>query len=215
MKSSAIDRLISGFKVFRTRHFEQRPELFANLASKGQNPEVLVIGCSDSRADPAILLDTEPGELFVIRNVANLIPPYQPDGRYHGTSAAVEFAVLDLAVRHIVVLGHSGCGGIKALIDSEESGKLEGREFIANWVSIAGRARAVLAADSVRADPEQECRLVEQASVRVSLENLMSFPWIRRKVRAGELSIYGWWFDLENGQLWGIDAPEAEFKILS
>ncbi|MFZ0693599.1 MAG: carbonic anhydrase [Alphaproteobacteria bacterium] len=215
MKSSAIDRLISGFKVFRTRHFEQRPELFANLASKGQNPEVLVIGCSDSRADPAILLDTEPGELFVIRNVANLIPPYQPDGRYHGTSAAVEFAVLDLAVRHVVVLGHSGCGGIKALIDSEESGKLEGREFIANWVSIAGRARAVLAADSVRADPEQECRLVEQASIRVSLENLMTFPWIRRKVRAGELSIHGWWFDLENGGLWGIDAPEAEFKILS
>ena len=215
MKSSAIDRLISGFKVFRTRHFEQRPELFANLASKGQNPEVLVIGCSDSRADPAILLDTEPGELFVIRNVANLIPPYQPDGRYHGTSAAVEFAVLDLAVRHVVVLGHSGCGGIKALIDSEESGKLEGREFIANWVSIAGRARAVLAADSVRADPERECRLVEQASLRVSLENLMTFPWIRRKVRAGELSIHGWWFDLEKGELWGIDAPEAEFKTLS
>ena len=215
MKSSAIDRLISGFKVFRTRHFEQRPELFANLASKGQNPEVLVIGCSDSRADPAILLDTEPGELFVIRNVANLIPPYQPDGRYHGTSAAVEFAVLDLAVRHVVVLGHSGCGGIKALIDSEESGKLEGREFIASWVSIAGRARAVLAADSVRANPEQECRLVEQASLRVSLENLMTFPWIRRKVRAGELSIHGWWFDLENGELWGIGAPEAEFKILS
>lgn len=215
MKSSAIERLIAGFKIFRTRYFEQRPELFADLATKGQNPEVLVIGCSDSRADPAILLGTEPGELFVIRNVANLIPPYQPDSYYHGTSAAVEFAVRDLGVHHIVVLGHSGCGGVKALIDSQETGKLEGREFIANWVSIAGRARAVLAADSIRAHPEHECRLVEQASVRVSLENLMTFPWIRRKVRAGELSIHGWWFDLANGELWGIDAPEAEFRVLT
>jgi carbonic anhydrase len=214
MKSSVIDRLIAGFKVFRTRYFEQRPELFAELASKGQSPDVLIVGCSDSRADPAILLDTEPGELFVIRNVANLIPPYQPDGQYHGTSAALEFAVRDLAVRHIVVLGHSGCGGIKALIESEESGTLEGHEFIANWVSIAGRARAARAADSAGADPEHECRLVEQAAVRVSLENLMSFPWIRRKVGVGELSIHGWWFDLEHGRLWGIDAPEAEFKVL-
>ena len=159
-------------------------------------------------------MDTEPGELFVIRNVANLVPPYQPDGRYHGTSAAVEFAVLDLAVRHIVVLGHSGCGGIKALIGLGGSRQTRRPRVHRHW-DRSPAAPAPCWPPIGRADREQECRLVEQASVRVSLENLMSFPWICRKVRAGELSIYGWWFDLENGQLWGIDAPEAEFKNLS
>lgn len=212
MAATALDRLLAGFKGFRARYFEQRPELYERLARSGQTPEVLVVGCSDSRADPAILLGTEPGELFVVRNVANLVPPYQPDGHYHGTSSAIEFAVRDLAVKHIVVLGHSGCGGVQALLQSAK--KNEDREFIAGWMSIAGRARAALAADTVRHGPD-ESRAVEQAAIRVSLENLMTFPWVRRPVGEGTLSLHGWWFDLGAGQLWGIDAPTGEFKVVA
>jgi carbonic anhydrase len=207
MTAPALDRLIAGFKAFRARYFEQRPELFERLAARGQNPEVLVIGCSDSRADPAILLGTEPGELFVIRNVANLVPPYEPDGHYHGTSSAVEFAVRDLAVKHIVVLGHSGCGGIQALVAASQ-GKLKGREFIAGWVSLV--AKAVPAGSHPKHTQE-----MEQAAIRVSLENLLTFPWLRAKVQDGGLTLHGWWFDLDAGQLWGIDAPDAEFKMVA
>jgi carbonic anhydrase len=207
MTAPPLERLLAGFRAFRARYFEQRPELFERLAARGQNPEVLVIGCSDSRADPAILLGTEPGELFVIRNVANLVPPYEPDGHYHGTSSAVEFAVRDLAVKHIVVLGHSGCGGIQALVASEQ-GKLKGREFIAGWVSLV--AKAVRA--GAHRDRTQE---LEQAAIRVSLENLLTFPWLRDRLNDGSLTLHGWWFDLEGGKLWGIDAPDAEFRALS
>lgn len=213
MTTSPLDRLIAGFKIFRARYFERRPEFFARLAG-GQTPQVLIIGCSDSRADPAILLEAEPGELFIIRNVANLVPPYQPDGQYHGTSSALEFAVRDLNIPHIVVLGHSGCGGIQALLESDK-GKLKGREFIAGWVSIAGRARAVCTAGAACATPEAAQRAVEQAAIRVSLENLMTFPWIRERVALKTLSLHGWWFDLDGGVLWGVDSSESEFKVLT
>jgi carbonic anhydrase len=207
---NALERLIAGFKAFRARYFEHRPEIYQRL-SGGQAPEVLIVACSDSRADPAILLSAEPGELFVIRNVANLVPPYQPDGHYHGTSAAIEFAVRDLNVRHVVVLGHSACAGVHALIDPKRG---EPREFIAEWVAIAGRARAALAADSVRGAVD-ESRRIEQAAIRVSLENLMSFPWVASRLKAGTLSLHGWWFELEAGELWGIDGAAEEFKALT
>jgi carbonic anhydrase len=207
----SLERLIAGFRVFRARYFEQRPELYAELAT-AQRPDVLVIGCSDSRADPAILLGAEPGELFVVRNVANLVPPYQPDGHFHGTSSAIEFAVRDLNVGHIIVLGHSGCGGIQALMSANQ-GKRADREFIAGWVSIAGRARAGLAADPAKNAPESS-RHVEQAAIRVSLENLLTFPWINRPASEGKLALHGWWFDIDSGELWGTDAPTDEFRIL-
>jgi len=205
---SALDGLLAGFKEFRTRYFEEKPEVYAKLVSRGQRPEVLVIGCCDSRADPAILLSAEPGELFIIRNVANLVPPYEPDSHYHGTSAGLEFAVRDLNVRHILVLGHSGCGGIQALLDPGAA--LESREFIAQWVAIAGRIRKDMANVSA-ADP----KAAEQAAIRVSLANLMSFPWIAERVKSGALSLHGWWFDLDEGALWGIDEPDGEFKALT
>jgi carbonic anhydrase len=135
---AGIDKLIAGFRAFRVKYFEQRPALFEGLAG-GQRPEVLVIACSDSRVDPAILLNAEPGELFVVRNVAALVPPYQPDEHYHGTSAALEFAVRDLEVGHVVVLGHSSCGGMTALRRSL-SGDPPPREFIGPWVSITETA---------------------------------------------------------------------------
>ena len=118
---SVIDSLVSGFKAFRVTNFEQRPALFEALVNNGQQPEVLMIACSDSRVDPALLLNAQPGELFVVRNVANLVPPYETGGEFHGTSAALEFAVQALRVKHIVVLGHATCGGVKRLVSSGAS----------------------------------------------------------------------------------------------
>lgn len=207
-----IESLIAGFKAFRLTHFEQRPALYESLVTQGQQPEVLMIACSDSRVDPALLLNVQPGELFVVRNVANLVPPYQPDGHYHGTSAALEFAVRDLKVQHIVVLGHSSCGGMAALRQSA-LGQRTDREFIAPWVSIAADA-CHCADEATMAGPEGG-RLVEQAAVKISLRNLLTFPWVRERVQAGELRFHGWWFHLEKGELWGVESPEQEFVQLA
>ena len=202
-----INRFIGGFKAFRARYFEQRPELFETLVSAGQKPKVLVVACSDSRVDPAILFGAEPGELFVIRNVANLIPPYEPDGRRHGTSAALEYAVRDLEVEHIVVLGHSCCGGIAALQESLRE-PLSHREFIAPWVGVATGHD-----DGHR--HEDDIRDLERGAVRVSLANLRTFPWVVEREAQGLLAVHGWWFDMESGTLWGLDESDGTFKVLT
>ncbi|MEK9706242.1 MAG: carbonic anhydrase [Alphaproteobacteria bacterium] len=186
-----IDRLIAGFRGFRARYYEQRPERMQELAREGQSPEVMLIACSDSRVDPALLLGSEPGELFIVRNVANLVPPYGPDNGHHGTSAALEFAVRDLQVKHIVILGHSMCGGVKAL-RAAMSGEPPSREFIAPWMEIAAEACPCGADGEV---PEQS--KVERDGIRISLRNLLTFPWIADKVSSGELGLHGWWIDLD------------------
>jgi carbonic anhydrase len=203
----AIDLLVSGFKVFKARYYEHRPELYENLRTQGQTPEVMVVACSDSRVDPAILLGSEPGELFVIRNVANLIPPYQPDGKLHGTSAALEFGIRDLKVKHLLVLGHSGCGGIQALRRCGAGDPLSEREFIGPWVSLGMRACEI-----VPSDPDGS--KTEQAAIEISLENIATFPWVAEGIKAGTLSVHGWWFDLQKGALWGYDAAKKRFEKL-
>ncbi|MDA8231841.1 MAG: carbonic anhydrase [Magnetospirillum sp.] len=207
-----MDKLVAGFRAFRATYFDKRPELYRDLVARGQHPKVLVIACSDSRVDPALLLNAEPGELFVVRNVANLVPPHQPDGHYHGTSAAIEFAVRDLKVRHILVLGHSLCGGIQALCRSRMGQKLE-REYVAQWIS--------LAACACHAGPEtgeealgETTRATERASIVQSLSNLETFPWIRERVDTGELTLEAWWFDIEKGELWAYDSGREQFEIL-
>ncbi|EWY37637.1 carbonic anhydrase [Skermanella stibiiresistens SB22] len=208
---SSIDRLVAGFRAFRVSNFEHRPELYEQLVSQGQSPEVLMIACSDSRVDPALLLSARPGELFVVRNVANLIPPYQPDGQYHGTSAALEFAVRDLKVSHIVILGHSRCGGMEALRHTAMGGGSD-REFIAQWVSIA--ESACRCAHPHDLSSPEGVRLMEHAALKVSLGNLMTFPWVRERVEAGNLELHGWWFDLEKGELWGgTEGPEPFNRV--
>lgn len=194
----AIERLVAGFKGFRTVHYEQRPELYQELAQK-QSPEVLVIACSDSRVDPAILLNTQPGELFVVRNVANLVPPYDPDGRHHSTSAAIEFAVRDLQVRHVVILGHSRCGGIHAVREG-----ITGRDFIGPWTDLAADA-----CRSARSSSE-----AEQAAIAASMRNLAGFPWVRERIDAERLSVRGWWFNLEEGRLLSVDADGAASEVV-
>ena len=207
----AIARLISGMRAFRTTYYEQRPEPLRRLVAAGQSPAVLVIACSDSRVDPAIITNAEPGDLFVVRNVANLVPPYVADGTARGTSSAIEFAVRDLGVRHIIVLGHSRCGGIQALID-HTGGKALGRDFIAPWVSmVAHTAAQVPRGPEFSADPERRARQIGQRAILASLENLHEFPWIEERVKAGTLDLRGWWFDLEHGELWAATVDEKDF----
>jgi len=187
-----IEKLLQGFSSFRENYFENNKTLFEQLSREGQKPSTLLISCSDSRVDPASLFGVEPGDLFIIRNVANLVPPYEPDARLHGTSSAIEFAVRDLEVSHIVILGHSNCGGINALCRHLQGERL-GRDFIERWVSIA--------ADAVRPHVRDEPYCSEQAAIRGSVENLKTFPWIAERIESGRLSLHGWWFDLGVGEL--------------
>lgn len=216
-QNEAIRQLLAGIKGFRARYYERRPDSMRQLVTEGQHPEVLMIGCSDSRVDPALLTQAEPGELFVVRNVANLVPPYQPDGSYHGTSAAIEYAVKVLKVSHVIVLGHAQCGGIQGLIRLR-TGQATDDDFVSPWVSIAGPAcDPYIAAGAEQADQGDINRLqqfpdvVERAAVRASVENLMTFPFVRERVEAGTLSLHGWWFDLETGDLWSIDPQTRIF----
>ena len=208
-----INELLQGFQRFRVKSFEPNRELFNRLAMKGQAPRTLLIGCSDSRVDPAILTDSAPGELFVIRNVANLVPPYETTGRYHGTSAALEYAVCNLQVHNIIILGHSRCGGIKALLEGYGTND-EGEGFIAPWVQIAASARDEVLHRWPDAGSEFKQRACERAGIRASLTNLMTFPFIRQRVEAGSLSLYGWYYDLENGELMQYDPDKDRFYDL-
>jgi carbonic anhydrase len=215
----AIERLLAGFKVFKAQNYEHRPELFARLIAEGQRPEVLIIACSDSRVDPAILLDAQPGELFVVRNVANLVPPYNPDRQHHGTSSAVEFAVRDLGVQHIVVLGHAHCGGIQALRSyHHDPARQRDRHFIASWVKIAESALKSTYGGVHHPDPQpgdSHSAQIEQDAIRISLANLSGFPWIADAVAAGKLRLHGWWFDLDHGRIWSIDPFDGEFDCIA
>lgn len=204
----SVDRLVAGFRGFRARYYEQRPERMTELAAYGQAPEVMVVACADSRVDPGLLLGAEPGEVFTVRNVANLVPPYAPDAAMHGTSAALEFAVRDLGVKHLVVLGHSACGGIKAL-RSAMSGKVSEREFMAPWMAIVAEACGCGEGGEMPGQAE-----VEHEGIRISLKNLHTFPWIAGKVATGELTLHGWWVDLNAGRLCAVSPDSDEVREL-
>ena len=204
--------LISGFKRFQENYFKSDDALYEEL-SKGQRPKVLVIGCSDSRVDPAIITDCRPGDLFVVRNVANLVPPYEPDSHYHGISAAVEYAVQFLKVEHLIVLGHSHCGGIDALMDCGDDNVVG--EFIGRWVAIARPAKDAIRRDLSHKPIEIQKKACEEAAILISLENLLSFPWVARRVKDGHLALHGWYFDLEAGQLLGYHPDTGAFEKLA
>lgn len=206
-----IDHFIAGFKRFQQHYFDQDEQRFAPL-KQGQNPKVLVIGCSDSRVDPAILTGCAPGELFVVRNVANLVPPCEYDNHHHGVSAALEYAVCHLEVERIIVLGHSGCGGIGALMHGISNGR--SAEFIGPWVQIAERAKAQVLKELPGKEPVKQSRACEQAAILVSLENLLTFPWIRERVESGSLLLHGWYFDISIGQLYSYSPGVGNFEAI-
>lgn len=209
-----IQDLVAGFRRFQSAYYGERRDLVERLVREGQTPKVMVVACSDSRVDPAIVTDCDPGDLFVVRNVANLVPPYEEGGGYHGTSAALEFAVRCLHVEHVIVMGHARCGGIRALLgDIRFEG--EAGQFITPWMSIADAARRAALATPGAADPESRAVACEHQAVRVSLANLMSFPFVREAVEAGRLRLHGWYFDLERGELNGYDPVSASFARLA
>lgn len=208
-----LQQLLDGFENFRKVYLDEKRELYEQLVRQGQSPKVLLIGCSDARVDPAILTTCEPGDLFVVRNVAAMVPPYQPDGHYHGTSAALEFAVRGLEVEHIVVLGHALCGGIRALLEGPKS-DASGFEFLSPWVENAAEARDQVV-EALKDEPvERQRRTLEQASVIQSLSNLMGFPWVRERVQDGRLILHGWYFDLTCGELFAYDGSALIFVPL-
>jgi carbonic anhydrase len=191
--------LMEGYARFREGYWQRHQHIFADLARNGQAPGAMVIACSDSRVSPEVIFDVAPGEIFVVRNVSNLVPPYAPDTGNHGTSAALEFAVTGLNVRAIVVLGHSLCGGIRALMRGPAG---DHGDFIESWMAIAHTARArVCDAPDAPEDFEARCSLCERESIRVSLGNLMTFPWIASRVAAGTLTLSGMHFNVQTGVL--------------
>ena len=177
---------------------------YLELAQKGQSPETMVIACCDSRAAPEAIFNSAPGELFVVRNVANLVPPYAPDGEYHSTSAALEFAVQSLKVKNIVVMGHGRCGGVKAALDP--SGEpLSPGDFIGKWMGLLGPASEAVGSYSFMTGSEKQTAL-ERISIRYSLGNLRTFPCVDILEKKGRLSLHGAWFDISSGELWVMNA---------
>lgn len=205
-------RMLAGFRRFRERFFKEENSIFERLASSGQRPKTLMIACSDSRVDPAILFSTSPGEVFVVRNVANLVPPFESDRGFHGVSAAIEFAVVNLQVENIVVLGHRQCGGILSLFQPQA---VQEGGFVAQWMSIANEARTKVLAKLPGSDVETLCRECERESIVISLDNLKTFPFIRTAIEQRGLELHGVYFDLEQGLLCAYDEAQGSFQELT
>ncbi len=204
--------LLEGYHRFREGRLESERRRYRELAETGQKPRTMIIGCCDSRAAPETIFDCGPGELFVVRNVANLVPPYSPDGDFHGTSAALEFAVQVLRVQQIIVLGHARCGGIQAAL--EPGGEpLSPGDFIGKWMSLAEPAVAELEAAPAGALAGMDRQTaLERLSVRASLANLLTFPCVSILHGRGRLTLHGAWFDISSGELWTLDAESGEFR---
>jgi carbonic anhydrase len=196
-----VENLLSGYRRFRHTVWPGRRERFEALAQRGQRPETLVIACSDSRVDPTMVFDVGPGELFIVRNVANLVPPFEEDTAFHGTSAAIEFAVRVLEVKEVIVMGHAMCGGIHALLHPASAERLD---FMSSWVEIAAEARDhVLACEPVEENRQQMC---EYEAIKLSLRNLMTFRWVASRVTDGSLTLHGALFDIRTGVLSRLNA---------
>jgi len=201
-------RLVEGYRAFVDARLPVELSRFQRLAATGQQPAVMVIGCCDSRVSPEVIFDANPGELFVLRNVANLVPPYSPTGLTHGVSAALEFAVEGLQVKHIIVMGHSRCGGVCAFVENRD--RAEPGDFIGKWMQLIAPAAASLegAGDAPHA---ADLTPLERASVVMTLGNLMTFPWVSRRVQSGELELLGTYFDVATGGLSAYDRTSGSF----
>ena len=198
MPMRSIEALIQGFRAFRDNLDERERAHVAALAREGQAPRIMIVACADSRVDPLRISGAGLGDVFIVRNVANLVPPYAPDGDYHGTSAALEFAVRVLGVEHVVVMGHARCGGIQALLEGSPLPG-GGDDFVGAWMRIAEPARR--RAEAMAPPGEARARACELESVRQSLANLATFPWIATRVAEGKLSLHGWYYDLAEARL--------------
>jgi len=201
-------RLLEGYRDFSHGRLRLEQDRYRELAEAGQAPEVMVIGCSDSRVSPEVIFDARPGELFVVRNVANIVPPYAPDGHAHGVSAALEFGLAALKVKHIVVLGHAHCGGVKAFAEKAEP--LSPGDFIGNWMRLMTPAAQKAGPRQAMPWADYLARL-EQANIANSLDNLKTFPNVEQLLARGELRIHGAYFGVATGELSIRDAATGEF----
>ena len=194
----SFDKLIKGYKKFRSKYTESHEFIMRYLYQNGQSPKSMIIGCCDSRVDPAIILQCNPGDLFIVRNIANIVPPYQKDGSYHGTSSALEYGIRYLNIEHLILLGHSECGGIHALLNRADLKD----DFITSWVSIVK-------------DTHNNCldsNEYSKLALKKSFDNAMSFPWIKEKVKGGRLMVHLWYFDIKLGALFSYDHTTKNFK---
>ena len=201
-------RLIEGYRTFTEGRLTHEQDRYRELAEAGQSPEVMVIGCCNSRVSPEVIFDARPGELFVVRNVGNIVPPYEPDGHAHGVSAALEFGVAALKVKHIVVLGHARCGGVKAFAEKAEP--LSPGDFIGNWMRLMAPAAEKAGPPDGLSWTDYLTRL-EQANIANSLDNLLTFPRLRKLIERGAVATHGAYFGVATGELSVRDAATGQF----
>ncbi|MDZ5699274.1 carbonic anhydrase [Chelativorans sp. M5D2P16] len=202
------ERLLAGYRNFMAGRYVTESQRYQTLARDGQSPETMVIACCDSRAAPETIFDAGPGELFVVRNVANIVPPYAPDGQHHGTSAALEFAVQSLKVKNIVVMGHGRCGGIGAALNPTAE-PLSPGDFIGKWMGLVAPAAEALAGNDMT--PSERQTALERISIRYQVANLRTFPCVKILEEKGRLSLHGAWFDISSGELWVMDPKTGDF----
>lgn len=214
MSTEDLRDLIEGYAAFRKTHYTADAERYRDLAALGQTPRTLVIACSDSRVDPSRIFNARPGELFVVRNVANLVPPCEADGAYHGTSAAIEYGVEMLMVDRVLVLGHARCGGVSAFLDAVAANRAP-ESFIDKWISLLGPAYDALRTGALPEDRDALQQIMEQASVTQSIANLLSFPFVKAAVDERNLKLEGGFFDISTGRLQLLDRQTNQFEAIA
>jgi len=208
-----VSKFLSGFRRFQQNYLGEQRALFEQLIQQGQKPRALVIACCDSRCDPALLTDCDPGDMFVVRNVANLVPPHVQATYFAATTSAIAFAVHNLEVEHIIVMGHAQCGGIRALMEHKTPDCNE-EELIAKWLGIAEEARQQVLREFNDKPIQMQANVCEQSAILVSLENLMSYPWISSRVQEVKLTLHGWYFDMRHGELYEYRPESGVFEVL-
>jgi carbonic anhydrase len=203
------EELLTGHANFMAGRYARERDRIRDLAAQGQNPTTMIIACCDSRSAPETIFDAGPGELFVLRNVANLVPTYQPDGGQHGTSAGIEFAVKALGIKNIVIMGHGRCGGIKAALNPDST-PLDAGDFIGKWMAMLGDLPDQVGQNDLMTPAERQTAL-ERISIRSSIHNLRTFPYVAELEAAGKLAVHGAWFDISTGELWVMDGDTGDF----
>lgn len=204
------DHLADRYRRFRFRHYAPNQQRYEELAERGQAPDVMVVSCCDSRVDPETIFSAMPGELFVVRNVANLVPPFETTGKYHGVSAALEFAALNLRVRHIIVMGHSGCGGIRACLE-HDAARQTAAQFISNWMTMLDEARDGVRSQHANGSVADLTAALEREGIKASLANLRTFPCIQTLEGRGRIALHGTHFDIASGALTVLNEGTGQF----
>lgn len=198
MKENKFNNILKGYQSFREKYALGDQSVMQSLADVGQQPEIMVVSCCDSRVDPALILQCDPGDLFIVRNVANIVPPYEKDERHHGTSAALEFGICFLKVKHLILLGHSQCGGIQALSSDDKN------DFINNWVSLIKK-------NTLTHDWDENAKI----ALNQSYQNCLTFPWVKDKILHQQLKIHLWFFDIKSGQIFTYSEATHHYEPLN